>query len=119
MNAEFYVMYIYCRVANISHKFWLAKVFKRPGHEFTVIERKGLLWLGNTRRHYLVWENRLNAAKLTMMTSVRPFYKLFTLFFQLFHHQEILTHRVHIFTRYETGSVYLPTQLERTLQLYW
>jgi hypothetical protein len=26
-------------------------------------------------------------------------------------------HRVH--TRYETGSVYLPTQLERTLQLYW
>jgi hypothetical protein len=30
-----------------------------------------------------------------------------------------LTHRVHIFTRDETGSVYLPTQLERTLQLYW
>ncbi len=29
------------------------------------------------------------------------------------------THRVHIFTRDETGSVYLPTQLERTLQLYW
>jgi hypothetical protein len=28
-------------------------------------------------------------------------------------------HRVHIFTRDETGSVYLPTQLERTLQLYW
>jgi hypothetical protein len=26
-------------------------------------------------------------------------------------------HRVHIFTRDETGSVYLPTQLERTLQL--
>jgi hypothetical protein len=28
-------------------------------------------------------------------------------------------HRAHIFTRDETGSVYLPTQLERTLQLYW
>ncbi len=28
-------------------------------------------------------------------------------------------HREHIFTRDETGSVYLPTQLERTLQLYW
>jgi hypothetical protein len=28
-------------------------------------------------------------------------------------------HRVHIFTRDETGAVYLPTQLERTLQLYW
>ncbi len=28
-------------------------------------------------------------------------------------------HRVHIFTRDETGPVYLPTQLERTLQLYW
>ncbi len=28
-------------------------------------------------------------------------------------------HRVHIFTRDETGSVYLPTQLERTLKLYW
>jgi hypothetical protein len=28
-------------------------------------------------------------------------------------------HRVHIFTRDETESVYLPTQLERTLQLYW
>jgi hypothetical protein len=28
-------------------------------------------------------------------------------------------HRVHIFTRDETGLVYLPTQLERTLQLYW
>jgi hypothetical protein len=27
--------------------------------------------------------------------------------------------RVHIFTRDETGSEYLPTQLERTLQLYW
>jgi hypothetical protein len=31
----------------------------------------------------------------------------------------VLLHRVHIFTRDETGSVYLPTQLERTLQLYW
>jgi hypothetical protein len=30
-----------------------------------------------------------------------------------------LSHRVHIFTRDETWSVYLPTQLERTLQLYW
>jgi hypothetical protein len=30
-----------------------------------------------------------------------------------------LPHRVHIFTRDETGLVYLPTQLERTLQLYW
>jgi hypothetical protein len=29
------------------------------------------------------------------------------------------THRVHIFTRDETGFVYLPTQLEHTLQLYW
>jgi hypothetical protein len=29
------------------------------------------------------------------------------------------THRVHVFTRDETGSVYLPNQLERTLQLYW
>ncbi len=29
------------------------------------------------------------------------------------------SHRVHIFTRDETGLVYLPTQLERTLQLYW
>jgi hypothetical protein len=28
-------------------------------------------------------------------------------------------HRVHIFTRDETGLVYLPNQLERTLQLYW
>jgi hypothetical protein len=28
-------------------------------------------------------------------------------------------HKVHIFTRDETGLVYLPTQLERTLQLYW
>jgi hypothetical protein len=28
-------------------------------------------------------------------------------------------HRVHIFTRDETGLVCLPTQLERTLQLYW
>jgi hypothetical protein len=28
-------------------------------------------------------------------------------------------HRVHIFTRDETGLVYLLTQLERTLQLYW
>jgi hypothetical protein len=28
-------------------------------------------------------------------------------------------HRVHIFTRDETESVCLPTQLERTLQLYW
>jgi hypothetical protein len=28
-------------------------------------------------------------------------------------------HRVHIFTRDETGLVYLPTQLERTVQLYW
>ncbi len=28
-------------------------------------------------------------------------------------------HRVHIFTRDETGSVDLPTQLEGTLQLYW
>jgi hypothetical protein len=27
-------------------------------------------------------------------------------------------HRVHIFTRDETGLVCLPTQLERTLQLY-
>ncbi len=30
-----------------------------------------------------------------------------------------INHRVHIFTRDETGSVYLPTQLEHTLQLYW
>ncbi len=30
-----------------------------------------------------------------------------------------ITHGVHIFTRDETGLVYLPTQLERTLQLYW
>ncbi len=30
-----------------------------------------------------------------------------------------LSHRLHIFTRDETGSVYLPTQLERTRQLYW
>ncbi len=30
-----------------------------------------------------------------------------------------VVHRVHIFTRDETGSVHLPTQLERTLQLYW
>jgi len=29
------------------------------------------------------------------------------------------SHRVHIFTRDETGLVYLPNQLERTLQLYW
>jgi hypothetical protein len=28
-------------------------------------------------------------------------------------------HTVHIFTRDETGLVYLPTQLQRTLQLYW
>jgi hypothetical protein len=28
-------------------------------------------------------------------------------------------HRLHIFTRDETGLVCLPTQLERTLQLYW
>ncbi len=28
-------------------------------------------------------------------------------------------HRVQIFTRDETASVYLPTQPERTLQLYW
>ncbi len=28
-------------------------------------------------------------------------------------------HRVHIFTRDETGLVCLPTQLERTLLLYW
>jgi hypothetical protein len=28
-------------------------------------------------------------------------------------------HRVHIYTRGETRLVYLPTQLERTLQLYW
>ncbi len=28
-------------------------------------------------------------------------------------------HREHIFTRDETGLVCLPTQLERTLQLYW
>ncbi len=28
-------------------------------------------------------------------------------------------HRVHIFTRDETGLVNLTTQLERTLQLYW
>ncbi len=36
-----------------------------------------------------------------------------------FHMHEGANHRVHIFTRDETGSVYLPTQLERTLQLYW
>jgi hypothetical protein len=30
-----------------------------------------------------------------------------------------LHHRGHIFTRDETGLLYLPTQLERTLQLYW
>jgi hypothetical protein len=30
-----------------------------------------------------------------------------------------LYHRVYIFTRDETGLVYLPTQLERTLQHYW
>jgi hypothetical protein len=30
-----------------------------------------------------------------------------------------VNHRVHIFTRDETGLVYLPTQLECTLQLYW
>jgi hypothetical protein len=30
-----------------------------------------------------------------------------------------LVHRVYIFTRDETGLVYLPTQLERTLQLSW
>jgi hypothetical protein len=30
-------------------------------------------------------------------------------------HSDRLHHRVHIFT----GLVYLPTQLERTLQLYW
>ncbi len=30
-----------------------------------------------------------------------------------------LSHRVHIFTRDETGLVCLPTQLERTLQLPW
>jgi hypothetical protein len=29
------------------------------------------------------------------------------------------SHREHIFTRDETGLVCLPTQLERTLQLYW
>jgi hypothetical protein len=28
-------------------------------------------------------------------------------------------HRVHIFTRDETGLLCLPTLLERTLQLYW
>jgi hypothetical protein len=32
---------------------------------------------------------------------------------------DVCYHRVNIFTRDETGSVYLPTQLERTLQLYW
>ncbi len=31
----------------------------------------------------------------------------------------IIDHRVHIFIRDETGLVSLPTQLERTLQLYW
>ncbi len=31
----------------------------------------------------------------------------------------LVLHRVHIFTRDETGLVCLPTQLERTLQLYW
>ncbi len=62
LNAEFYViMYIYCRVANISHKFSLAKVFNRPGKECTVIGRKCLLWRGNTKRH-LVWKNRRKAA---------------------------------------------------------
>jgi hypothetical protein len=38
------------------------------------------------------------------------------------HHYTIsagLIHRVHIFTRDETGLVCLLTQLERTLQLYW
>ncbi len=30
-----------------------------------------------------------------------------------------LFHRVDIFTKDEIGLVYLPTQLERTLQLYW
>ncbi len=34
--------------------------------------------------------------------------------------QALLHHRVHIFTRDETGLLCLPTQLERTLQLnYW
>jgi hypothetical protein len=33
--------------------------------------------------------------------------------------RECCDHRVHIFTRDETGLVCLPTQLERTLQLYW
>ncbi len=28
-------------------------------------------------------------------------------------------HRVHIFKRDETGLVYVPSQLERTQQLYW
>jgi hypothetical protein len=28
-------------------------------------------------------------------------------------------HRVHIFSGDETGIVYMPTQLGRTLQLYW
>ncbi len=34
-------------------------------------------------------------------------------------HSVYFPHRVHIFTRDETGLLCLPTQLERTLQLYW
>jgi hypothetical protein len=74
-------------VANISHKFSLEKVINRPGKECTVIGRKGLLW----QRH-MVWKNRSKADKLTMIANASPFYKLFTLFIQLFPHQQILTY---------------------------
>jgi hypothetical protein len=38
--------------------------------------------------------------------------------FTVYTSHECTDHRVHIF-RDETGLVCLPTQLERTLQLYW
>ncbi len=43
---------------------------------------------------------------------------VYAVYFTLYYYYSYY-HRVHIFTRDETGLVYLPTQLERTLQLYW
>jgi hypothetical protein len=70
------------RVAKISHTFSLSKVFNILGQKFTGGKVTPCCAVA-TKRH-LVWKNRRKAAKLAMITNARPFYKLFTLFIQLF-----------------------------------
>ncbi len=72
----------------------------------------------------LVWRNGKKSSQIIIDYFYLPFFLLIILCSLGFIFVSIIlrggANRVYIYIgRDETGSVYLPTQLERTLQLYW